>query len=56
MDPAFAKVPVIAVTAYAGADNEARALAAGFRMQCTKPLDPGAVASAVLKILRNQLA
>jgi signal transduction histidine kinase/ActR/RegA family two-component response regulator len=56
MNAAFARVPVIAVTAYAGADNENRALAAGFRMQCTKPLDPDAVARAVLKIVRNQPA
>jgi CheY-like chemotaxis protein len=47
---------VIAVTAYAGAANEARALAAGFRLQCTKPADPDAVARAVLKVLGKQPA
>jgi CheY-like chemotaxis protein len=47
------RVPVIAVTAYAGGDNEKRALAAGFRMQCTKPVDPDVVARAVLKILHQ---
>jgi signal transduction histidine kinase/ActR/RegA family two-component response regulator len=56
MNAAFARVPVIAVTAYAGSDNETRALAAGFRMQCTKPLDSDAVARAVLKVVRNQPA
>lgn len=44
-------VPVIAVTAYAGVDNEARALSAGFRMHCAKPLDPDAVARAVMKVV-----
>jgi signal transduction histidine kinase/ActR/RegA family two-component response regulator len=52
----LANVPVIAVTAYAGAANEARALAAGFRLQCTKPADPDAVARAVLKVLGKQPA
>ena len=46
----FVGIPVIAVTAYAGAENEKRAIAAGFRMQCTKPLEPDAVAKAILKI------
>ena len=47
----MSSVPVIAVTAYAGAENEARALAAGFKMHCSKPLDPDTVARAVLKIV-----
>ncbi len=56
MNRGLADVPVIAVTAYAGDSNESRALAAGFKMQCTKPVDPDAVARAVLKVLRNQPA
>ncbi len=52
LGPELAGVPVIAVTAYAGADNERRALAAGFRRQCTKPLEPEAVAHAILGVLR----
>jgi len=56
LDGKLSTVPVIAVTAYAGAENESRALAAGFRMQCTKPLDPDSVARAVLKVVRNQAA
>jgi two-component system CheB/CheR fusion protein len=50
----FAAIPVIAVTAYAGAENERRAISAGFRMQCTKPLEPDAVANAVLKVVRDR--
>jgi hypothetical protein len=46
-----AAIPVIAVTAYAGADNETRALTAGFRLQCTKPVDPEVVAQSILEVL-----
>ena len=53
MNGKVSSVPIIAVTAYAGPENEARALAAGFRLQCTKPLDPDTVARAVLKVLRT---
>jgi CheY-like chemotaxis protein len=47
----LSSIPVIAVTAHAGAENEARALSAGFKMHCSKPLDPDTVARAVLKIV-----
>ena len=50
----LSRVPVIAVTAYAGAENEARALSAGFRMHCAKPLDPDTVARAVLKVVADR--
>ena len=47
----LADIPVIAVTAYAGADNERRAMDAGFRRQCTKPVEPEAVALAIADVL-----
>jgi signal transduction histidine kinase/CheY-like chemotaxis protein len=47
-------IPVIAVTAHAGAENEARALSAGFKMHCSKPLDPDTVARAILKVVGRQ--
>ena len=47
----ISSVPVIAVTAYAGPDNETRALSAGFKMHCSKPLDPDTVARAILKVV-----
>jgi CheY-like chemotaxis protein/anti-sigma regulatory factor (Ser/Thr protein kinase) len=50
----LSSVPVIAVTAYAGLDNESRALSAGFRLHCAKPLDPDTVARAVLRVVGNQ--
>ena len=46
-----ASIPVIAVTAYAGAENERRAIEAGFRKQCTKPLPPDALARAIVDVL-----
>ena len=51
MDDEIARIPVIAVTAYAGAENERRVMAAGFRKQCTKPLAPDALARAVVDVL-----
>ena len=56
LDGKLSSVPVIAVTAYAGPDNEARALAAGFKMHCAKPLDPDTVARAVLKVVGERVA
>ena len=47
-----ASIPVIAVTAYAGTDNERRTKAAGFRMHCAKPLAPDAIARAILTVTR----
>ena len=44
-------IPVIAVTAYAGADNERRIVDAGFRRQCTKPLEPDTIARAIIEVL-----
>ena len=43
-------IPVIAVTAYGRAEDRARALAAGFRLYLTKPVSPGTLASAILKV------
>jgi PAS domain S-box-containing protein len=53
LDERLSSVPVIAVTAYAGLDNETRALSAGFRLHCAKPLDPDTVARAILEIVKN---
>jgi signal transduction histidine kinase/ActR/RegA family two-component response regulator len=49
--PGIADIPVIAVTAYAGAENERRIVEAGFRRQCTKPLEPDTVARAIIEVL-----
>ena len=51
MEDQVGEIPAIAVTAYAGADNERRAIEAGFRRQCTKPLDPEAIARVIIEVL-----
>src|SRR5262249_4372222 len=47
-----AKVPIIAVTAYASADNRARALQAGFDAYVTKPIDPIELAKVTGDVVR----
>ena len=41
------RLPIIAVTAYAGASDRARALEAGFDLHCAKPVDLEALAYAI---------
>jgi CheY-like chemotaxis protein len=43
-------IPVIAVTAYGRPEDKRRALAAGFRLHITKPVEPLAVAAAVASV------
>jgi CheY-like chemotaxis protein len=43
-------IPVIAVTAYGRPQDKRRALAAGFRLHLTKPIEPLALASAILSV------
>ena len=45
------QIPVLAVTAYGRPQDKRRALAAGFRMHLTKPVSPGALASALATLL-----
>jgi len=47
------EIPVIAVTAYGRPQDKRRALAAGFRLHLTKPVTPGALASAVASVLKR---
>ena len=51
LNDGLADIPVIAVTAYAGPENERRVIEAGFRKQCTKPLPPDALARAIVDVL-----
>ena len=46
-DPVTARIPIIAVTAYAMAGDRAKALAIGFRDYIEKPYDPIAFAARV---------
>jgi CheY-like chemotaxis protein len=43
-------IPAVAVTAYARAEDRARALAAGFQMHVAKPIDPDAFVAAVASL------
>jgi CheY-like chemotaxis protein len=43
-------VPLIAVTAYGRPQDKRRALAAGFRLHLTKPIEPVALALAVASV------
>jgi CheY-like chemotaxis protein len=52
MREAIGEIPTIAVTAYAGSDNERKALAAGFHRHYAKPIAPDTVAMAVLELVR----
>ncbi|HEY2434887.1 MAG TPA: ATP-binding protein [Vicinamibacterales bacterium] len=47
-------IPVIAVTAYGHPQDKRRALAAGFSLHLTKPVDPGELASALAGIIRSR--
>jgi signal transduction histidine kinase/ActR/RegA family two-component response regulator len=49
----LAAIPAAAVTAHARDDERARALAAGFQMHLTKPIDPTALARAVAVLAAN---
>jgi CheY-like chemotaxis protein len=40
-------IPAIALTAYAGEINQQQALAAGFHMHISKPVDPDALIEAI---------
>src|SRR5690606_29835809 len=53
LDARLSSVPVIALTAYAGEQNESRALSAGFRRHCAKPVDPDTVARLILDVVRK---
>jgi CheY-like chemotaxis protein len=43
-------VPALALTAYARREDRARALAAGFQMHATKPIEPSELIAAVASL------
>ncbi|MCC5664086.1 PAS domain S-box protein [Nostoc sp. CHAB 5784] len=45
-------VPAIALTAYAGEMNQQQALAAGFQMHISKPVDPDALVKAIIDLIK----
>jgi signal transduction histidine kinase/ActR/RegA family two-component response regulator len=54
LDLPAAAIPAIALTAYAGADDRERALAAGFHRHVTKPVEPQALTAAVAETIRRE--
>jgi CheY-like chemotaxis protein len=44
------RIPAVALTAYAHAEDERRALAAGYQMHIPKPVEPGRLAAAVASL------
>jgi PAS domain S-box-containing protein len=46
------RIPVIALTAYAGGENRVRILAAGFQMHVPKPIEPAELVVAVASVAR----
>ncbi|ABA23074.1 PAS/PAC sensor hybrid histidine kinase [Trichormus variabilis ATCC 29413] len=47
-------LPAIALTAYAGEMNQQQALAAGFQLHISKPVDPDALIEAIGNLVNNQ--
>jgi CheY-like chemotaxis protein len=46
-------IPAIALTAYAGEINQQQALAAGFEMHISKPVEPEELVKAIAHLLRH---
>jgi two-component system cell cycle response regulator DivK len=53
-DPAFARLPVIALTAFAMQGDRDKALAAGFDAYISKPVDPQSLRSEVDRLLAQR--
>jgi CheY-like chemotaxis protein len=49
----LARIPMIALTAYATRDDRVRILAAGFQMHVTKPIDPLEVVTGIANVARS---
>jgi PAS domain S-box-containing protein len=52
-DPKLKELPAVALTAYAGEDDRARSLAAGFQIHLAKPVDPEALITAVEQLIKK---
>jgi CheY-like chemotaxis protein len=51
--PRYATLPAIALTAYAGARDRARTLAAGYHVHLSKPYSPGALVTACASLIES---
>ena len=52
IDSELGRIPAVAVTGYATADDVQRALTAGFQLHISKPMDPAAFVAAVADLVR----
>jgi CheY-like chemotaxis protein len=52
-EPAIARIPAIALTAYASRDDHIRVLAAGFQLHVAKPIDPLELTTAVASVVKT---
>jgi CheY-like chemotaxis protein len=50
-DPRTARIPAIAVTAYAGAEDRQRLLLAGYQMHISKPIEPQELIAGIASLL-----
>jgi PAS domain S-box-containing protein len=51
LGPDARRIPAVALTAYAGHENVARALNAGFRLHIAKPVDPDTLVTSVARVV-----
>jgi len=51
-EPAFAKTPAAAVTAYARPEDRLRALGVGYQMHLAKPVEPAELVAVVTQLAR----
>jgi CheY-like chemotaxis protein len=56
LGPPVANVPVLTLTAYAGAEDRTRALAAGFAAHVSKPVDPETLVQVLVDVRRRARA
>jgi CheY-like chemotaxis protein len=55
-DAATARIPAVAVSAYARSEDRTRALSAGFQMYLSKPVEPAELAAVVMSLSRRAVA
>ena len=54
--PGTCRIPVLALTAYAGADDRRAMLDAGFRRHVPKPVEPAHLAALIAEVARERAA
>jgi CheY-like chemotaxis protein len=52
-DPKVNALPAVALTAYAGEEDRARSMAAGFQIHLAKPVDPEALIAAAEQLVKK---